>query len=855
MALKKPSELFGKKGDNSKISENINGNLNNIKQQFDKVEELKRELEGVTNSIDNSLSEVVDNSINFVEFKEEYSEEIDKLNTKIQGIKEDFDDKIDELRAAHLTLNTEITILDKRQNSLHIRGLKDEVIEELQNILNGNVYQNIRSLEEKFDSINEKQLQNLQEGLLNEPPNVDNSDPLTPLDKKYVTLDEFQEQYKLFINRIQKQLSTFGGGGAVRIQDLDDVDISTAKVNNKFLKYNSTSGKWEGADASGGGGGGGIAGISTTGTSTFNHISVGGTAEFFNSANRIYGGNTILNINQTSPNGLVAIGGTFVGFYNAAGNEYSVLSIADAQVELAYNNQLRLETMQSGVTVVGVLSATSLSGSAVGLTSVPSSSLTGALPSLDGSALTGITGSGSGVVVQHDGSSVGTAGTINFSSNLDVTAIHAGIVTVTASGGGAASTAFINAQNLNVTGFSTFVGVSSFMSDVRLVGNQQLAINQDATGLDALTFRGNNGGNSFITNYIDGSDGSPGNLYIGNLTGDVEIDASEHFSVKTNTSEQAILATQNGSVSLYHDGGNKKIETLSIGATVTGTLFATSFSGIGSNITGISTSNIVGYGIGLGGGGGGSGISNIVEDTTPQLGGDLDVNGKDIVSVSNGDIEFNPNGNGRVVFKGNATHGSGEFMLNCEQNSHGIVIKGPPHSAAASYTLTLPNNIVNGQFLKTDGSGNLSWAASGTASRTTTNASTGSISQTSSANITIPTPGKTFSLLKVAISAPAYVILYTDSTSRSNDASRSEGTDPAPGSGVLTEVSTTTSGASTFLMTPAVLGWNNDSTPANQIYAKVVNKRATSGSNAITVTLTSVALRIIMAKVITDVST
>ena len=48
-----------------------------------------------------------------------------------------------------------------------------------------------------------------------------------------------------------------------------------------------------------------------------------------------------------------------------------LLSIADAQVELAYNNQLRLETMQSGVTVVGLLSATSLSGSAVGLTSVP----------------------------------------------------------------------------------------------------------------------------------------------------------------------------------------------------------------------------------------------------------------------------------------------------------------------------------------------------------------------------------------------------------------------------------------------------------------------------------------------------
>ena len=509
MALKKPSELFGKKGDNSKISENINGNLNNIKQQFDKVEELKKELEGVTNSIDNSLSKVVDNSVNFVEFKEEYSELIDNLNVKIEGIKEDFDDKIDELRAAHLTLNTEITILDKRQNSLHIRGLKDEVIEELQNILNGNVYQNIRSLEEKFDSINEKQLQNLQEGLLNEPPNVDNSDPLTPLDKKYVTLDEFQEQYKLFINRIQKQLSTFGGGGAVRIQDLDDVDISTAKVNDKFLKYNSTSGKWEGADASGGGGGGSIAGISTTGTSFFNTLSIGGTASFnTNQTISAASANAPFNITHAGTNGIVALGGSFVGLYNAAGNEYGVLSIADAGVELAFNNQLRLETNQAGVVIAGVTSATSFSGSGANLTSLPSAQLTGALPSLDGSALTGITGSGSGVVVQHDGSSVGTAGTINFSTNLDVTAIHAGIVTVTASGGGAASTAFVSAQTLNV------VGVSSFNSDVILHGNQLININDNA-----LSIRGNNGGNGFITNAV-------GDLYITNATGTLHNDAN-----------------------------------------------------------------------------------------------------------------------------------------------------------------------------------------------------------------------------------------------------------------------------------------------------------------------------------------
>ena len=131
---------------------------------------------------------------------------------------------------------------------------------------------------------------------------------------------------------------------------------------------------------------------------------------------------------------------------------------------------------------------------------------------------------------------------------------------------------------------------------------------------------------------------------------------------------------------------------------------------------------------------------------------------------------------------------------------------------------------------------------SGLDTRGTTSAATGSIAQTASANITISTRGKSFSLLKVAISAPAWVVLYIDSASRSSDSSRTEGTDPAPGAGVLTEVSTTTSGASTFLMSPAVLGWNNDGTPAAQIYAKVTNKRSSSGSNAITVTLTTVGL-------------
>ena len=63
----------------------------------------------------------------------------------------------------------------------------------------------------------------LNEGLLNEPPNVKNSDPLTPLDQNFVTFDQLNEHYQLFINRIQQQMATIGGGGETQFKFLDDV--------------------------------------------------------------------------------------------------------------------------------------------------------------------------------------------------------------------------------------------------------------------------------------------------------------------------------------------------------------------------------------------------------------------------------------------------------------------------------------------------------------------------------------------------------------------------------------------------------------------------------------------------------
>ena len=62
--------------------------------------------------------------------------------------------------------------------------------------------------------------------------------------------------------------------------------------------------------------------------------------------------------------------------------------------------------------------------------------------------------------------------------------------------------------------------------------------------------------------------------------------------------------------------------------------------------------------------------------------------------------------------KGDGTT-DGTIQLNCSQNSHGIKLASPPHSAGQSYTLTFPQSISADTFLKTDGSGNLSFAAAG----------------------------------------------------------------------------------------------------------------------------------------------
>ena len=119
-----------------------------------------------------------------------------------------------------------------------------------------------------------------------------------------------------------------------------------------------------------------------------------------------------------------------------------------------------------------------------------------------------------------------------------------------------------------------------------------------------------------------------------------------------------------------------------------------------------STSNLLKYYNGSAWVGISPGIADVSSDSSPQLGADLDMNGQDIITTSNADIDLAPNGTGRVVVKGNTNQGS--IVLNCENNSHGITIQSAPHSASASYTVKLPNALGTtsaSAFVTTDANG------------------------------------------------------------------------------------------------------------------------------------------------------
>ena len=247
------------------------------------------------------------------------------------------------------------------------------------------------------------------------------------------------------------------------------------------------------------------------------------------------------------------------------------------------------------------------------------------------------------------------------------------------------------------------------------------------------------------------------------------------------------------------------------------------------------------------GGGGGGGTSNyefsVAGDDSTQR---VISNGETLRFAGASGITTTTDGEGRVTITGPtlaAVATSGTYSS----------LTGLP-SIPAAYSATsidALSDVDTTTAVPTDGQA-LVWSAAGAkwlpgtvsgggggtlAARAAVAATTASLANTATGNLTI-TGYKGYMLYKIQTSAAAWVRIYTDTTSRTADATRLEGADPTPGSGVVAEVITT--GAQTILISPGALGFSNETVPDTNIQLAVTNK--SGGTTTITVTLTAVQL-------------
>ena len=301
----------------------------------------------------------------------------------------------------------------------------------------------------------------------------------------------------------------------------------------------------------------------------------------------------------------------------------------------------------------------------------------------------------------------------------------------------------VSLGTITSSGYSGTAAVASVATTVTITDNE--STNED----NAVVFTAGgdvDGGNLGLES--DGNltyNPSTGTLtstsFSGNLTGTASIATTVTITDNESTDEDnAVVFTAGGDV----DGGNLGLESdgnLTYNPS-SGTLTSTVLSGslAASNISDIASlseissvaSDDVFIAIDTSGGGlkkitrsaivaglaTSSAIANVSEDTTPQLGGDLDVNSNDIVSTSNGNISLLPNGSGKVIMDGNGSSGGisisdgtidirtgtgsvAKLLFYCEvSNAHAQTIQAQPHSAGVTNTLTLPAG-GNGELVST----------------------------------------------------------------------------------------------------------------------------------------------------------
>jgi hypothetical protein len=255
----------------------------------------------------------------------------------------------------------------------------------------------------------------------------------------------------------------------------------------------------------------------------------------------------------------------------------------------------------------------------------------------------------------------------------------------------------------------------------------------------------------------------------------------------------------------------------------------------------------------------------------PNLTGDLKIDnvsgtaGQVIVSDGAGGLAWGSGGGGSGSFNGPVSSTDNAIVRydgatgDTAQNSlvtisdTGLITAPSVASIIPFYhssNLSLPSaSSNNGAVLVTANNNSLYYASNGNWTRVATESeavvqtrqtfstTTGSLTNNGVAYPDV-TAYKSYLLLKIQVDRAAWVTVYTSSAARSADTSRDIDVDPLPGSGVLAEIITT--GAQTQLLTPAVIGFNDEASPVNTIYLKVVNRSGTTGT--VTVNLTALKL-------------
>jgi hypothetical protein len=187
------------------------------------------------------------------EYHKEFKDDDRKLKKQILGeynkLKQSIKDELKEV--SQESVKTDELLLkyftELREEITNLPEIKyyDKDIDYVKSDIKGlyKIVEDIKSFQKKLQE-EQQLLAETNVPLGEDPPETNNPDPLTPLNQNFVTLDQLQKHYKIFVERVQYQLASIGGGGAGFIRDLDDVTFDESTGTNKLLIYNGT--KWVG---------------------------------------------------------------------------------------------------------------------------------------------------------------------------------------------------------------------------------------------------------------------------------------------------------------------------------------------------------------------------------------------------------------------------------------------------------------------------------------------------------------------------------------------------------------------------------------------------------------------------------